>query len=148
MAEHGDTDEGIAILLRETPHALTFGTKDDGEGTCQFTVVEFAIRLVRRADDTNPGLITHPFQKPRHVPHGNHRDIGGPSTGHSHRRLGHGRGFVPRDNHRKNSRSFGRSQAGSQIVGILDSIENQKERFLHLTKPVKEIILGETGNSG
>lgn len=37
MAEHGNTDECIAIFFREPPHPLTFGSEDDSEGTGQIT---------------------------------------------------------------------------------------------------------------
>ena len=145
MTLHRDREEAIALLLDQRPDPFSLRTDDDGQIDIEIEIVDPILCLSRSTIDPDP-FFFEMVDRRCNIDH----------AGNGHMGSGSGRGFdhsrsdsdrpVFRDDHSLDFASQGGADEGSQILRVLDSVEDEKEGlysfFLWSGKNLFEVRIG------
>lgn len=114
------------MLTSEAAHAGAFGAHDDADAAFEIDVVEALRGFIRCADEPDAEFFKL-IHGAGEIGDANERDVLRAAAGHADDGFADGGRFVLGHDHGTDASGIGGAQAGTEIVRVLDTIEDQHE---------------------
>jgi len=139
LAFHGNANEKVAALAGEAAHPGSLGSHHQSDRAAQIGFVEQAVSSVIGSDKPATGFL-EAVHGANQVAHGDDGGVPGGSARDAHDGFRDRRGVMFRREHGENAGGIRGTQAGAEVVGIRDAVEEEDERvgfrFEFLEEPV------------